>query len=154
MDKKNIPPRQFELSNLTNSSKSNVLDKTLSEGFAPIKNSTEHIDTVSEWPKTENFTDKIAKIRAARQLGGKVLSALPFAGVGYAALQGDPAMAASEAMGDVPVLGQAYEAIKSDDVGESADAERMMLNNHNARVDYDKSPAHLARLNALRMMGK
>lgn len=151
-------PRQFELSKLTNSSVSNIKDKTLSEGFAPLKNVTEHIDTRSGWTlgSPNDAAEKLAQHRAnsaMKKLGKKALSVLPFAGVGYAALQGNPAMAAEEAMGDVPVLGQAYEAFKPEIAG-NREEERNMLNEHDARVNYDNSPAHLARLKALQGFGQ
>lgn len=47
-----------------------------------------------------------------KTLGKKAMGVLPFAGAGYAALNGDSAMAAEELAGDVPVVGQAFEAIK------------------------------------------
>lgn len=68
--------------------------------------------------------------------------ALPLVGgLAAAAMSGD-------AMAAVPVLGDA------DDVGMSGDEEKAMLNEHNARVNYDKSPAHQARLNALKGFGQ
>lgn len=156
MDQKRKPPYQFELSKLTNSSESNILDKTLSEGFKPIEAATEHIDTKEVVPvlKADEWTDKIAKLRALKKFGNKAMSVLPFAGAGYAALQGDPAMAAEELAGDVPVVGQAYEAFKPEAAGQSVEDERMMLAEIQARKNYDQSPAHQARLNALRGFGK
>jgi hypothetical protein len=74
------------------------------------------------------------------RLGKKVAGVIPFAGAGMAALSGDPAMAAEEAAGDIPILGQAYEAIKPEMAG-NPEEERMMLAEDKARKAYAKSPA-------------
>lgn len=151
MQNKKEPARQFELSRLTNSSKSNVLDKTLSEGFKPIKNATEHIDTnsIQKIASPMDVMDKVAAFRAARQAGKKVAGVVPFAGAAYAALEGDPAMAAEELAQDaMGPAGLAYEAIRPSDSGNVAE-ERQMLAERNAQSDYQNSPAHLARLKAL-----
>ncbi len=154
MEKK-APARQFELSKLMNDSKSNILDRTLSEGFAPIKNATEKIDTNSKWAKSSmsDVAEKVAQHRAMRQMGKKAMGVIPFAGAAYAAMSGDPAMAADEMAGDVPVVGQAYEAFKSEDAG-NRDEEREMLNERNAQVNYENSPARQARMMALANFGK
>jgi hypothetical protein len=90
-----------------------------------------------------------SKFKGAAKAGSKkLLGAIPLLGAGYAALQGDPAMAADELAGDVPVLGQAYEALKPTDSG-NVDEERQMLAEIQAQKNYDQSPAHLARLRAL-----
>ncbi len=160
MKPKKESPRQFELSKLTNSSQSNVKDKKLSEGFEiPMRNVSEHIKTKEVVPQLsgnefqKNIAEKLAKSQALRNISKKVMGVVPFAGASYAALQGDSAMAAEELAGDIPVLGQAYEAIKPETAG-NRDEERFMLNEHNARVNYDNSPAHLARLKALQGFGK
>lgn len=62
-------------------------------------------------------------------------------GVAAAAMSGDASAA-------VPLLEEA------EDVGMSAADEKSMLNEHNARVNYDKSPAHQARLDALKKFGR
>lgn len=156
MQNKKEPARQFELSKLTNSSQSNVLDKQLSQGFnnPTVKGVTEHINTTGIQPikSGADFTEQIAAKRAALQAaksgGRKLMGAIPFLGAGYAALQGDPAMAAEELAGDVPVIGQAYEALKPTDSG-NVEEERQMIAERNAQVDYNNSPAHLAKMKAL-----
>lgn len=152
MNQKRKPAHQFELSKLTNSSEDVIKDKTLSQGFEPVKSVTEHIDTKSVVPVSTgtNWAEKIANLRALKQAGKKVMSVLPFAGAGYAALNGEPAMAAEELAGDVPVVGQAYEAFKPDSAGQSPEDERMMLAEIQAQKDYENSPARAARLAALK----
>ena len=146
MNKKD-PARQFELSKLINSTESPIKDKTLSEGFKPVKNATEHINTkeIQKIGKTSDVLDKVAAFRAAREaaksgVGKKLMGAVPFLGAG---------MAAEELAGDVPVVGQVYEAIKPTDSG-NAEEEKEMLVERNAMENYNNSPAHLARLNALK----
>lgn len=154
MDQKRKPVHQFELSKLTNSSESNIKDKSLSEGFKNggkvPSSAAEVIDTKSRWGTStmSDIADKLAKHRALKQMGQKALGVIPFAGTAYAALSGDPAMAADEAMGDVPVLGQAYEAIRPSDSG-NVEEERQMIAERNALEDYKNSPARAARLRAL-----
>ncbi len=75
----------------------------------------------------------------------KMLGAVPVLGTvlaGYAALD------SGDAMAGIPILNEAGDA------GLSADAERQMLAEHDARVAYDKSPARLARLAALKKLGQ
>lgn len=160
MDQKRKPAHQFELSKLANSSESPIKDKSLSEGFKNggrvSGSTTEHINTLAraEIPSGNDWTEKLAKLRALKgKIGGKVLGAIPFAGAGYAALQGDPAMAADELAGDVPVLGQAYEALRPEVAG-NPEEERMMLAEIQAKKDYQSSPAHQARLRALQGFGR
>lgn len=74
------------------------------------------------------------------KLGKKAAGIIPLAGAGYAALQGDPAMAAEEAAGDIPFVGQAYEAIKPTESG-NPEEERQMIAERNAKVNYQNSPA-------------
>lgn len=100
-----------------------------------------------------DFVEKIAKLRALKQAGKKAMGIIPFAGAGYAALSGDPAMASEELAGDIPFVGQAYEAIKPTDSG-NVEEERQMIAERNAQVAYGQSPAHLARMNVLRKMGR
>jgi hypothetical protein len=86
--------------------------------------------------------------------GKKILGALPFLGAGYAALQGDPAMAAEELATDAAgPAGMAYEAIRPEIAG-NPEEERQMLAERNAQGAYQQSPAHLARLQALQKIGK
>lgn len=79
-------------------------------------------------------------------LGKKAAGIIPLAGVGMAALSGDPAMAAEEAAGDL--TGGVYDAIKSEDAG-NRDEERQMLAERQAMDNYDKSPARLSKLKAM-----
>lgn len=156
--KKSKPLHQFELSKLQNSTSPVILDKTLSEGFAPIKNATEKIDNrevqkvLSGTDFTQQLAAKRAALQAAKSGGSKLLGAIPFLGAGYAALQGDPAMAAEQLVGDVPVVGQAYEALRPESAG-NPEEERQMLAERNAQIDYDNSPARLARIKALQKIG-
>jgi hypothetical protein len=101
----------------------------------------------------KEFTQKMKQSRAADALKKKALGIVPFLGAGYAALDGDPAMAAEELAGDIPVAGQVYEAIKPSDSG-NVEEERQMIAERNAREDYDNSPARMARLKALQGMIK
>lgn len=71
--------------------------------------------------------------------------ALPIIGP---ALGAAAALSSGDASAAVPLLSEA------DDVGMSSDDEKQMLAEHNARVNYDKSPAHLARIEALKKLGK
>lgn len=64
------------------------------------------------------------------------------AGAAYGLMSGDPAMAAEEAAGDIPVIGQAYEAIRPTDTG-NVEEERTMLAEDKARKAYENSPASL-----------
>lgn len=85
--------------------------------------------------------DKVSKFRAARQAAGKkIASLIPFAGVGAGLLSGDPAMAAEELPGDIPILGQAYEAIRPSESG-NPEEESMMLAERKALDNYKKSHA-------------
>lgn len=145
---------QFELSKLKNSTDDVIKDKSLSEGFDKIfKGVTEHIDNgVQKLPSGNEWAEKIAKLRALKGLGNKAMSVLPFAGAAYAALQGNPAMAAEELVGDVPVVGQAYEAAKPGSAGQSVEDEKIMLAEIQARKNYDA--AKQARMNALKGIGQ
>jgi hypothetical protein len=124
-----------------------------------VKGGSPSVDTkqVQKLSNMDEVAKKIADFRAAKALGKKALSVLPFAGAGYAALQGDPAMAAEELAGDVPVVGQAYEAFKPEGAGQSAEDEKMMLAEIQARKNYDNSPGGLAaqaRKEALKKIGQ
>lgn len=158
MDRKKEPVRQFELSKLMNSSESPILDKTLSEGFAPVKNATEHIDTKTAQKvlSGSDFAQQIAAKRAALQamkgtgkaaLGG--LGLLPGLGaITTLAATGDASAAAAELPGDIPGVGTAYEAIRPADTG-NLEEERQMLAERDALENYKNSPAALARMKAL-----
>ena len=82
----------------------------------------------------------LAKEGIFKKLGKKVAGVIPLAGTAYGLASGDPAMAAEEAAGDIPVLGQAYEAIKPEMAG-NPEEERMMLAEDKARKSYSQSPA-------------
>lgn len=84
-----------------------------------------------------------------KSLGRKVAGIVPLAGVGVAALSGDPAMAAEEAAGDIPVVGQAYEALKSEDAG-NREEEQQMLAERDAMESYKNSPARADALKKIR----
>jgi hypothetical protein len=85
-----------------------------------------------------------------RKTGKKLAGVVPFLGAGYAALQGDPAMAAEELAQDaMGPAGLAYEAIRPSPVG-NIDEEAQMIAERNAQVNYNNSPAHLAKLKALK----
>lgn len=108
-----------------------------------IPNSTEHINTKQAMPllSGDAFTDKINKLKAAKKIGGKLLGAVPFAGVGMAALSGDPAMAAEELAQDaMGPAGLAYEAIRPEQAG-NPEEELMMLAERDALENYKNSPA-------------
>lgn len=158
MKPKNKPLHQFELSKLQNSTDEVVKDHSLRDGFKDGGKfgTTEHIDTMTALPqpKATDWTEKIAKLRALKQAGKKVMGMIPLAGAGYAALNGEPAMAAEELAGDVPVVGQAYEALRPEAAGQSSGDERQMLAEIQAQKNYQDSPAHLARLEALKKFGR
>lgn len=147
---------QFEISKLKNATQDEVIkDRTLSQGFPPIKNATDHINTkeVVQQVGGNDFVEKIAKLRALKQAGKKMMGIVPFAGTAYGLMSGDPAMAAEEAAGDVPVAGQIYEAVRPSDSG-NVEEERQMIAERNAQADYAQSPAHLARLRALQGLAR
>ena len=132
-------------------------DINVAKGSAPspepvtrIKDATEHIDTKTA-KKLISGTDFTSKINALRGLGKKVAGVIPFAGAGMAALSGEPAMAAEELAGDIPVAGQIYEAIKPTESGNPEEQSQMLAEN-DALKAYKQSPARLDKLRAL--MGK
>lgn len=120
------------------------------ETVTRIKNATEHINTKQGMPVISGdvFSEKIAALRALKGAGKKLAGMIPLAGAGMAALSGDPAMAAEELAGDIPVAGQIYEAIKPTESG-NVEEEAQMLAEDKARKAYEKSPARLARIKAL-----
>lgn len=86
-------------------------------------------------------------------LGKKAAGIIPLAGVGMAALSGDPAMAAEELATDAAgPAGMAYEALKPDVAG-NPEEERQMLAERDAMENYKNSPARLDKLKKL-MGGK
>jgi hypothetical protein len=84
----------------------------------------------------------------AKKMGKKVAGVVPLLGTAYGLMSGDPAMAAEEAAGDIPFIGQAYEAIKPSEPG-NPEEERMMLAEDKARKAYKESPARMAKLQAM-----
>ena len=84
----------------------------------------------------------------AKKMGKKVAGVVPLLGTAYGLMSGDPAMASEEAAGDIPVIGQAYEAIKPAESG-NPEEERMMLAEDKARKAYKESPARMAKLQAM-----
>jgi hypothetical protein len=107
-----------------------------------IKGMTQHIDTKSGTPiiKGADFTSKIQSLLKS-SAGKKMIGALPLAGAGMAALSGEPAMAVEELAGDIPVIGQAYEAIKPSESG-NPEEERQMIGDRNIQGNYAKSQAY------------
>jgi DNA polymerase/3'-5' exonuclease PolX len=154
MEKKQ-PPRQFELSNLKNSTKDVILDKQLSQGFnnPVVKGVTDKINT-KEIQNKISGSDFMAKINALKgmgsQAGKKVLGAIPLIGAATTfATTGDASAAAEEIPGDIPFLGQAYEAIRPETAGD-VEGEKTLLAEIEAYKNYKNSPAHQARLQALK----
>jgi hypothetical protein len=82
----------------------------------------------------------LGKESLLKRLGKKVAGVIPLAGTAYGLMSGDPAMATEQAAGDIPILGQAYEAIKPEMAG-NVEEEDMMLAEIEARKRYAKSPA-------------
>jgi hypothetical protein len=122
-----------------------------------IHTGTQHFDTKSKQPQLSGseFSRKIAGLTGiGKRLGKAAITALPFAGAGYAALQGDPAMAADQLTGDIPVIGQAYEALKPEEAGSSTE-DRQLMAERDALVNYNNSPAakdRAARIEALKKL--
>lgn len=95
------------------------------ETVTRIAGATEHIDTKSAMPMTKNFQSKIQAL-LQNKAAKKALGILPMAGTIAGLAAGDPAMAAEEAAGDIPVAGQIYEAIKPTESG-NPEEERQMI---------------------------
>lgn len=74
-----------------------------------------------------------------------VKKAVPFLGTAMGLANGSTAEAAEGALGDVPVVGQAYEALRSDDAGSSTD-DRMMIAEREAAKNYNSSAAYTDRM--------
>lgn len=107
-----------------------------------IKGMTQKIDTATPMRQLSGneFTNKINKLIQNKPTK-KILGALPFAGVGMAALSGDPAMAAEELAQDaMGPAGLAYEAIRPETAGNPED-DAMMFAERNALENYENSPA-------------
>lgn len=125
----------------------NATDRIDTNQIVKLKDATDHIDT-RQSQKLVSGTDFQSKIQALlkNSAAKKALGILPMAGTVAGLMAGDPAMAAEEAAGDIPVLGQAYEAIKPTESG-NPEEERLMLAEDQARKNYAKSPARFNRLN-------
>ena len=121
------------------------------EEVTRIKGTTQKISTknTENLLSGEEFTSKIARMLKSNA-AKKALSVIPMAGTAAGLLSGDPAMAAEEAAGDIPVLGQMYEAVKPTSTGD-VDEERTMIAERNAREDYKKSPASNDKLKEIRL---
>ena len=132
----NMPIKDTSLSTKDSWSVRGGPDKIDTREFAKVKSG-------SDWQK--EILEKLAEKRASK----KALSIIPGMGVAAGLMSGDPAMAAEEALGDVPVIGQAYEAIRPDSVGMSGEEENMELAEDKARKAYRNSPAAEARRLAL-----
>lgn len=131
------------------------LKNEAAEPVTKIKGMTDKIDTKQIAPvlSGNDFTSKIAALRALKGAGKKVAGVIPFAGAGMAALSGDPAMAAEELASDaMGPAGMAYDALKPDVAG-NPEEESMMLAERDAMENYKNSPAgkaaKLAKLKAL-----
>jgi hypothetical protein len=85
--------------------------------------------------------DASKNVGLLKMLGKKAAGVIPLAGVGMAALSGNPAQASEELAGDIPVIGQAYEAIKPSDSG-NPEEERQMIGDRNIQGNYAKSQAY------------
>ena len=108
-----------------------------------VKGGTDKINTkeIQKQLSGDDFTKKIADIRAAKAaskgLGKKLLGAIPIVGALASAAMSEDASAA------IPLLDEA------ESVGMSAADENQMLNDYNARRNYDKSQARKDALEAL-----
>lgn len=117
-----------------------IAKNTLTDGINP--------GTIDKFSKiaTEYGMEKLPAVGAkivdgANKLANsKVAKALPFIGTGLGLLTGDADAAVDGAMGDVPVAGQIYDAVKPESAGDAMD-DRMMRNEVRALDNYKNSPA-------------
>jgi len=113
--------------------------------------------------------DAAKKVGILKAIGKKAAGIIPFAGAGMAALQGDPAMAAEEALKDsadtmapallskigasaiAPQVGIGLAAADAllPEVAGNQEEEKMMLAERAAQESYKKSPARMAKLQAM-----
>lgn len=105
-----------------------------------IKNMTQKIDSkgTTDLISGEDFAKKIEALRALKGAGKKVAGVIPMAGVAMAALQGDPAMAAEEAIED---LAGPLAALKPDTAGD-VKGQNLLEAEIQARKNYKKSAAY------------
>lgn len=117
-----------------------IIDNSLStRDNWKVKGGTDVIDTkqIQKQISGDDFVKKIANARAAKAAGKKLLGAIPVVGALASAAMSEDASAA------VPFLGDA------EGVGISAQDENAMLNEYNARRDYDMSQARQDALKAI-----
>lgn len=112
----------------------------LTEPITRIKNTTEKIQTKvpQKLLSGDEFTEKIARLRALKKAAKSGLKALPIVG-SVASLAMNP----EDASAAIPGLDSA------ESVGESPEQEDMMLSETKARMDYEDSPAKRDRKAAL-----
>lgn len=112
----------------------------------PVKLKQATITGVSDLGSQDKLPDAAKQVGAGKfsKLSKKLAGVIPLAGVGMAALSGDPAMAAEELAEDVPVAGQVYSAIKPTESG-NREEEKIMLAEDRARRNYANSPAAMDR---------
>ncbi len=113
------------------------------DAVTKIKGMTQKLDTKEIAPiiSGSDFAKKIEALRTLKGAGKKVAGIIPLAGVGMAALSGDPAMAAEELAQDaMGPAGLALEALKSEDAG-NVEEEKQMLAERRAQTRYKNSPA-------------
>jgi hypothetical protein len=99
----------------------------------------------------DEYTSKISALRklAKSPVAKKIAGVIPFAGTAFAALSGDPAMAAEQAAYDATgPIGMAAEALSPSESG-NPEEEKMMLSERNAMEKYKKSPARQSKLKAM-----
>lgn len=96
-------------------------------------------------PDLREGTFGLGALKSMMKTGNFKQLAGPVAGLGLGAVG---ALASGDASAAIPVLDQAENA------GESPEEEAQMLAEHNARVNYDNSPARQARLEVLKKLGK
>lgn len=121
--------------------------KVKANDFAKFSFGNKDEDTILN--KTRDiFSDKmnqLTKNRIFRQVAG----ALPLAGTAMAISSGDASAAAEELPGEIPFIGQAYEAIKPGNAGDSMD-DRTMIAERDASANYAKSGARKDALNKIK----
>ena len=100
-----------------------------------------------------NYTDLKKEFANKNKFSRKALSVLGLVpGLGALstlAATGDASAAAEELPGDIPFVGQAYDAFRPETAGD-VEGEKELLAEIQASKNYKKSPAHQARLQALK----
>jgi hypothetical protein len=110
------------------------------------------IDTAAFYTHDDKMYDSLEHTRknAIQRIAGQVnprvyrqiVGALPLAGTAMALSSGDASAAAEELPSEIPVIGQAYDAIRSESAG-SAQDDKEMIAEREAAANYTKSPARL-----------